>query len=151
MIREFEFYHGAALTRLIHGGTAVSIERYSGLGGNAAYVINNRVGLYIKYSANRLSPWTFTFKEEHQDEISEMKSVLNDVFVALVCRDDGIACLNYAELKFILDDQHEEVEWVRVSRRPREKYAVTGSDGKLKTKIGDNEYPSKVVYYLDNQ
>jgi len=150
LIREFELYHGAALSRLIHAQDNLVIERYPGLGGNAAYVINKRVGLYVKHSTNRMSPWTFTFLQNHQDEIFEMKSVLENVFVAMVCNDDGIVCLDYSELKNVLDDDHSLAEWIRISRRPREKYTVTGSDGKLRTKIGENEYPFKVVEAATN-
>lgn len=150
MVREFEFYHGAALARLIHGRKDISIKQYSATTSNASYVINNQFGLYLKHSTSRLSPWIFTFKQEHQDEIQEMKTAFNDVFVVLICGRDGMACLSYDELKLALDDDHEAVEWLKAARRTREKYAISGSDGKLKTKIGDNEFPSKITTRLRN-
>jgi len=148
VIREFEFYHGAVLGRLIRGSEGLSLEQYPGFGRNAAYVINKRVGLYIKHSTNRLTPWSFTFKQEHQDEIHEMRSVLEQVFVALVCWEDGVVCLSYDELKVILDENHNTSEWIRVARRTREKYTVSGSDGKLRYKIGENEFPEKILEHL---
>ena len=148
MIREFELYHGAVLGKLIRAENDLVIEQYPGFGRNSAYVINKRVGLYVKYSTNRLTPWTFTFKQEHQDEIFEMKSVLEDVFVALVCHHNGIVCVSHGELKQMLDNEHDPSEWIRASRHIREKYSVSGSNGRLGYKIGENEFPDKILDYL---
>jgi len=87
---------------------------------------------------------SFSFNQSHQDEILEIKNRIGEVFLLLVCFDDGIVTLNFDELKIILDEIHQKVEWVRVSRNPREKYSVKGSDGKLKFKIGGNEFPRKI-------
>jgi hypothetical protein len=145
MISRFEFYHGAALTRLIHGSKhAVAICQLNSDDNNASYILNDDTGLYVKYSTNRLSPWTFTFRRKHQDEIRLMSRKFSSVYVLLVCNEDGIVCLSFDELKDVLDHHHEDVEWLRVARRKREKYAVSGKDGKLKYKIGDNEYPVKI-------
>jgi hypothetical protein len=149
MVREFEFYHGAALARLIHGHTNINIEQYSAVTSNASYIVNERIGLYLKHSTNRLSPWVFTFKREHQQEVEEMKKELADVFVVLICGKDGMACLSYSELKLALNDEHGAAEWLKVARRIREKYAISGSDGKLKTKIGENEFPAKIISRLE--
>ncbi|OGH15234.1 MAG: hypothetical protein A2860_03695 [Candidatus Levybacteria bacterium RIFCSPHIGHO2_01_FULL_37_33] len=139
MIKEFEFFHGAALCQLVHNKKVYSIVTYP-TADNASYVINSGVGVYIKYSKKRLSPWRFTFKKEHQDEILEMKKRFGTVYVILVCNDDGIACLDYTELKKILDYLHEEAEWIAVYRSKREKYSIKGSDGKLQFKMGVNDF-----------
>lgn len=144
MIREFEFYHGVVLSRLVHGKVPVQIHTYP-TESNASYVLNNSVGLYIKHSTKRMTPWRFSFQQKHQNEIQEMKDKFDEVFLVLVCGDDGVVTLSFKELKKILDEQHDEVEWIAVSRRPREKYTVSGSDGKLKYKIGENEFPSKIL------
>lgn len=147
MLKEFEFYHGVVLSRLVHSKVPVSLTTYP-TDSNASYVINNLIGLYIKHSAKRMTPWRFSFQKKHQDEIREMKSKYSKIFLVLVCGDDGIVTLSYEELKLILDEQHEEVEWIAASRRPREKYKITGSDGKLKYKIGENEFPNKILKNL---
>ncbi len=144
MIKEFEFYHGAVLSRLTHANKPISLKLYP-TSSNSSYVINDKIGVFIKYSSKRMSPWSFSFRMEHQDEILKIKESLGKVFLLLVCHDDGIVALSFDELKFILDEKHDEVEWIRISRRPREKYSVKGSDGKLKFKIGGNEFPSKVI------
>ena len=144
MIKEFEFYHGAVLSQLIHADIPVSVKLYP-TKSNASYIVNGRVGVYVKHCAKRMSPWRFSFQKSHQDEILKMKNDLGEMFLALVCHDDGIAVLSFNELKMILNEVHEDTEWISVTRKPREKYTVKGSDGKLKYKIGDNEFPKKVL------
>ena len=150
MIKEFEKYHGLVLSRMLHESkNHISIETYPS-NDNASYIINGSIGLYIKYSKKRISPWRFTFMKEHQDEVLKMKKKFTEVFIVFVCHDDGIAALSYEELKIILDEVHEEVEWVAIKRRRREKYSVSGHDGKLKFKIGENEFPSKIIGVTKN-
>jgi len=144
MIKEFEFFHGLVFARILHGSQRpLSIKPFPSTT-NASYVINDKVGIYIKYSSKRMTPWRFTFKKEHQEEIELMKKDLKEVFLLLVCNDDGIVCLSYEELKQILDDQHDSIEWISATRHKREMYAVKGSDGKLGFKIGPNDFPEKL-------
>jgi hypothetical protein len=144
MIKGFEFYHGAAITRLVHSQRPLSIKVFPGHG-NASYIVNDRVGLYLKYSSKRLSPWAFSFQKEHQSEIDELKSKCPVVIVGLICHDDGIVGLSYLELKTILDDKHERVEWVSASRKPRGQYAIKGKDGRLLHKVSEGEFIAKVL------
>lgn len=145
MLKEFEFFHGVVFARILHGSkTPVSVTSYP-TPSNSSYIVNDNVGIFIKYSSKRMSPWRFSFQKQHQDEILEMKNKLGEVYTALVCNDDGIVCLSFDELKIILDTQHEEVEWISIARGPREKYEVKGSDGKLKFKIGNSDFPDKVL------
>jgi hypothetical protein len=144
MIKEFEKYHGIVFSRLFHDSIKqISIRSFPSKY-NSSYIINENIGLYIKYSKKRLSPWRFSFLKEHQDEISEMKKLFSNVFVVFVCHNNGIATLSFNELKKVLDEEHEEIEWVAIKRRSREKYTISGSDGKLKFKIGENEFPEKI-------
>jgi len=144
MIKEFEKYHGAVFARLFHESSQkVAIELYPSKS-NSSYIINNKLGIYIKHSTKRLSPWSFTFTKIHQDEILKIKNKYGEVFTVLVCHNDGIVCLSFEELKLVLDHHHEETEWVRISRGPRQKYTVAGKNGKLKFKIGENEFPEKI-------
>lgn len=143
MIKEFEFYHGAVLAKIAQASKKISISSYPSPS-RCTYVINGSIGLYIKHSSNRLTPWGFSFAKSHQDEIKQMSNSLDRVFIALVCGKDGIACLSFDELKAVLDDDHSDREWVRASRRPREKYAIKGSNGKLKFKIAHNHFPERI-------
>ncbi|MCF7887764.1 MAG: hypothetical protein K9L76_00645 [Candidatus Omnitrophica bacterium] len=144
MIKEFEKYHGAVFTRLLHGiSETVTIDTYP-TKSHASYVVNKKIGLYIKHSTNRMTPWVFTFKKIHQDEIIEIKNKLGEIYIVFVCHDDGIVCLSFDEFKKVLDHNHEDIEWVRIARNPRQKYSVSGKDGKLRFKIGENEFPKKL-------
>jgi hypothetical protein len=144
MIREFEFFHGLVLARILHGAQRPLTVRAFQSASNASYVVNDAIGIYIKYSAKRLTPWRFTFKKEHQAEIDLMRSKLTNVFLLLVCNDDGVVCLEYSELRQILDDQIDPIEWISATRHKRQMYAVKGSNGKLDFKIGQNDFPEKI-------
>ena len=101
MTNEFEFYHGLVFTKLIHNSReAVSIRLYS-RDSNSSYILNDNIGLYIKYSTKRLSPWHFSFQKINQDEIHQLKDQLGHVFLILVCGEDGIVSLSFEELKKI--------------------------------------------------
>lgn len=144
MIKEFEFYHGAVLTSLIHGsGNPIFIAPFPG-GSNASYVINKSISLFIKHSSKRMSPWRFSFAQDHQDEILEMKNKFGEVFLLLVCGEDGIVALSFDELKKILNETHDPVEWISVARNKNTEYTVKGSDGSLGYKISKKDFPRKL-------
>jgi hypothetical protein len=129
MLKEFEFFHGSVFARLLHSrNEPVNLRRYSSTD-NAAYVVDDAIGLFVKHSSKRLSPWRFSFQSRHQDEIVEMSHHLKKVFLLLVCNDDGIVTLSLDEVRRILDEVHQPVEWVSVARNKRKMYAVSGSDG----------------------
>lgn len=149
MIREFEFFHGAVIARIVHGvKNDVAIRPYPS-SSNASYVLDDKIGLYIKHSGNRMTPWHFSFAQFHQNEILEMRNHFGEVFIALVCKDDGIVCLSFDELKIVLNEIHDRHEWIKASRHSREKYQIKGSDGKLVFKIGANKFPGKVIEALN--
>lgn len=149
MIKEFEFYHGIVFARMLHSiQENVSIRPFPS-SDNASYVLNDKVGIYIKYSTKRLSPWRFSFQKRHQDEILDMKNKIGEVFLLLVCNDNGIITLSFNELKQILNETHEQVEWISATRGKREMFSIKGSDGQLEFKIGRNEFPRKL--FQENQ
>ena len=61
------------------------------------------VGIYVKYTKKPRSPWSFSFIQEHQEEIEVLAEVCNEVLITFVCHYDGIVCLTYKELKEVLD------------------------------------------------
>jgi|SRR5580700_8174752 hypothetical protein len=145
MTKDYEFYHGVVFTKLIHcAREPISLKTYSA-DSKASYILNSAIGLYIKHSTKRLSPWTFSFQKEHQDEIQELKNSLKEVFLILVCGDDGIVTLGFAELKKILDESHSDTEWISASRTPRKEYKVKGSDGTLSYKVSHVDFIDKIL------
>lgn len=144
MINEFEFFHGVVFARLLHGTQqTISVRTFQSVS-NASYVVNNDVGIYIKYSTKRMTPWRFTFHKIHQEEFDALNSRFPRVFLLLVCNDDGVVCLSYPEVKKILDNQHDPIEWISATRRKREMYSIRGSDGQLDCKIGKSDFPRKL-------
>lgn len=149
MLSEFQRYHGVVLTRLVHSSPkAITIRTYSSPS-NASYIIDGKVGLYVKHSTQRLPPWPFTFQKRHRDEILEMHNQLADVFIVFVCHTDGIVCLRFRELEGIVDMRHADAEWVRISRRRGEMYTVIGKQGRLERKIGDSDFPRRLIEGLE--
>ncbi len=147
MIYTYDYYHGSAINRLLDAGKSVKLMNFPS-DTNSSYTLNDKIGLFIKYSEKRISPWRFNFNKSHQQELNHMKDLHKKVYVIFVCSDDGFTCLSWSELKKLLDENHEDGEWIYIKRMRREKYTVTGSDGKLKYKIGKNDYPTKIVRNL---
>jgi hypothetical protein len=151
MTKEFEFYHGAVFTKLIHSYEGCSTLKPFPSSSNASYIYNDNIGIYIKHSAKRMPPWRFSLNKIHQDEILQMKNQLIEVFLVLVCGDDGIVTLSFAELKKILNDSHEEVEWISAYRPPNKEYTVKGSDGDLGRKVGKSDFPRKILKFCSEK
>ena len=147
-LNEHEFYNGVVLNRLIRKGKPIKIDVFP-TSGNNSFMINEKVGLYLKYSTKKISPWRFSFTKEHQEEMKIMRDLLENIYLVLICGKDGIACIEYEELKQVLDEYYEEVEWVSASRLKREQYSIKGSNGKLDFKIADTDYPKKIFEKLD--
>jgi len=138
----YTFFHGSALVRLVQDRRTSEIKLYSG---NNGYLVNNVAYIYLKHSSKRLSPWSFTFLPEHIKEIDEARKKIQNIYVVLICCDDGICCLNFKELsQIIFIGGFNKSKSIRISRSPREKYEVLGSDGRLNYKIGNNDFPRKI-------
>ena len=107
--------------------------------------IVGRIGLFIKTSQKRRSPWSYTFTKPHQLEIAKLDAEINETFLLLVNNDDGVTVLDYKELKQVLDDHFDDTEWIRVSRKLNSQYAVSGKDGELKGKVPPSDFPKVIV------
>jgi hypothetical protein len=144
MIGEQERYHGVVLARIVRcpfpSGASVRVRSQ----GRSAYLLDECVALYVKYSTSRLSPWSFSFAEAHQAELDVLAAAFDHTLVALVCGEDGVACLTWSEFKNVLDDNYEPIEWIKVSRKARQQYTVKGSDNRRGFKVADSEFPAKV-------
>lgn len=101
--------------------------------------------LFIKMSQNRRSPWRYSFSDMHQLEVSELQANSEGVFVLFAAGSDGVACISYPELKEILDEEYEPVEWVDVRRRLNESYRISGSNGKRDKPVRRNSFPDKII------
>ena len=157
-IYKYEPFHGAVLHRLIKDNSLSDLVIKPGLSKNS-YLIREStfgdtreektIGIFIKYSGKRLTPWRYSIYREEQEEMKLLEDACNTVFLLLVNRNDGIACLEYGYLKQLLDDSFEDVEWISVNRKRGEEYGLKGKDGKLNRKIPRNLYPKLVLDKLN--
>jgi hypothetical protein len=140
---DYTFFHGHALVRLVQDTQTHGIELYRG---NNCYLVNKKSGIYLKQSTKRISPWQFTFLSDHLNEIVSIERETKALFLVLICNNNGICCLDYQEIaQLILVGNMDQTKSIRVSRSTHEKYAVSGTDGKLKYKIGNSDFPRKVL------
>jgi len=146
MINEFEFYHGAVISRILHSSkNEIFILKINDLD-NASYVLNNKTALYIKHSTKRLSPWRFSFQIEHIKQIQNLSKSYNSVFAVLVCKDDGIVALNLEQLKVLLNFENpDSSQSIALDRNKGGFYGVNGSLNSLKNKISLNNFPSVLI------
>ncbi len=150
MIKEFEFYHGTIFSKLIHYFTeGISIKQYQS-SSNASYIFNNEIGIYIKHSTKRMSPWRYNFLKIHIDEILKISKDFEFVFILLVCEKDGVVILSLKDFKHVLDINGSDSEWISVSRLPGKEYTIKGSKSELKNKVGKTDLLKKIEEALKN-
>ncbi len=134
MLKQSDFFHGVLLSKLLDH-TELNVKKHDYF---SAYIINNK-SFYIKYSTSRISPWTFSFSESHIAELVNLSEQYEQIYVVLICNEDGICCLNFIEFKTAIAIENMNFpKWIKAIRQKGEKYSITGSDGKLLHKIGDS-------------
>ena len=107
-----------------------------------------KIGLFLKRSRKRISPWRYTFSKDNQHEIERLLKATNYLFVLLITDQEGVAVIDYPMLKMLLDDHFEESESISVSRKLRENYRVSGTDGKLDKALPKNSFPRAITEYI---
>ena len=126
----------------------------------SAYVIKSNIpamlgrgrkasaGIFVKVSNKRASPWRYAFLQQHQDEIKALKDEYGEVFVAFVNGQDGVACVDYSVLKLVLDEHHQDQEWVAITRKLHQNYRISGKDGDGERLLPKNNFPQAIVKYF---
>jgi hypothetical protein len=162
-INQEEKLHAVALVRLLEGLSQVFPHSRFGLireEGRSSYALSGYLdfrqrllpqvafGVFIKVSHKRKGPWSYSFRSTHQDQLAYLKEVYQQAFIVLVNGDDGIACVDFSGFKEVLDQYHEEQEWVRVSRKPNQGYRLSGNDGRLDKPLPKKAFPYVIVEYL---
>lgn len=138
MLDDYEFYQGVVLRQLAvenDYSLSVSFRPFVREGRINAFVINGRVGVYIKHSSKRMSPWRFTFTIEQAADLLDLEHKYPDSFVVFVCGTDGLVTLSFADLHSIVSFQESENAWISISRPPRTQYELAGNRGELKYKV----------------
>src|SRR4051812_49658228 len=129
MLDDYEFYQGVVLRQLVvenDYSLSVSFRPFVREGRINAFVMNGRVGIYIKHSSKRMSPWRFTFTIEQAADLLDLEAKYPDSFMMFVCGDDGIVTLSLDDLHRIVDFQQTDNAWVSLTRPPRLQYTVAG-------------------------
>ena len=152
--------HGAVILKLVDSisthskSLSINLEKGKSSSLYTLNIIENQsakkisIGIYIKISKKRISPWRYTFDRIHQSEIMDLALSTDELFIVFVAGLDGFAALSYNELKKLLDDNFDDTEWVSVSRKIRQSYRVDGKDSNKKIVLPKNVFPTKVLDYL---
>ncbi|MGM5021871.1 hypothetical protein [Tardiphaga sp. 367_B4_N1_1] len=136
MLDDYEFYQGVVLRQLvIEADYSTSFRPFVREGRINAFVINGRVGVYVKHSSKRMSPWRFTFTIDQAADLLDLEQKCPDSFMVFVCGTDGLVTLSFSDLHSIVGFQESENAWVSVSRPPRTQYDIAGNTGELKYKV----------------
>jgi len=149
MIPEYQFYHGALLHELIveaAGELRIALRDFHGR--PDAFVINGEVGILIKHSTARLTPWLFSFAKDHLLELRALREETRVCYAVLICDEDGFVCVRDSDLIAILASANAEAVSVRVDRRPRKMYRVSSSGNALDRKVakGVGEIMAEIIH-----
>jgi hypothetical protein len=135
MFDDYELYQGVVLRQLVVGATStIQVSPFRREGRINAFVVNEKVGVFVKHSSKRMSPWRFTFHVEHENDLSELEAAY-PAYVAFVCGEDGIVTIDTATLHELVSFDDTEQAWVRIDRKPRSLYGLAGNRSEFRYKI----------------
>jgi hypothetical protein len=138
MFDDYEFYQGIVLRNIIVGADySVMVRPFLREGRISAFVVNSRMGVFIKHSAKRMSPWRFTFNLDQVSDLLDLEGKYFDSFFVFVCGSDGLVTLDAASLHQILTFDDVEKAWIAIERKPRSQYSVWGNRAELPNKISN--------------
>lgn len=141
MIPEYKRYHGAVFAELIDEFPGpVTIEEWPEKGRISSYVLNGTIGLHIKHSGSRLRPWMFSVTPSNFQDIEQLRSRCDHLYVVLVCWLDGMVCIDDAEFQAIVS-QDPGRSWLRAERKKGELYTVSGARMELAGKRSNGVAP----------
>lgn len=136
MIDRQEFYHGAAIIKLLEDKRCEKVRKQ-----DFGYTVNDEIFIFLKYSTKGRSPWRFSFSESDIECLNLLAGSFRKIILALICGGDGICSISWKEATGLLGN---EAGWIAARRNFNEQYAVSGPRGKLNHKISLNEWPSKI-------
>lgn len=127
MIPEYKLYHGAVLAELVHrAAVPLQIDELSEEGRLSSYILDSLIGLQVKHSTARMRPWQFTFTRQNISELLDLRHSFAQVFVVLVCRTDGMVCLELSDFIRVMGSGESDQGWIRVDRPRGKWYEVSG-------------------------
>lgn len=130
MIPEYKLWHGAVLADLVDSFNGpVTFREHSDPGRLLNYVVNNCIGMQIRFATKKLHPWNFTFSAAHVGALVDLQARYPVTFLVLVCRDDGIIAVEADQVIPVLATNDQT--WLRADRRKREMYRLYGPAGEF--------------------
>jgi hypothetical protein len=142
MIDKQEFYHGAAITRLLEDPRCEQLRRR-----DFGYAVNEGIFVFLKYSTKGRSPWGFVFSGE---EARKLKGISGRVFIGLICGGDGICAVQWEDVRSLLGEVEGSAR-IAVRRRFNEQYGVSGPAAEFKGKVPVKAWPSLVFDSNSNE
>ena len=134
MIEKLEFYHGAALVRLIEDPRCVTIGKHP-----YGYRVNRDRIVAIKYSTKAHPPWGFTVSDDDIARFEAAEQEFANCVIAFVCGGDGVCALRWTAVAELLGNAPG---WISVKRGFAGCYAVSGQARTLRGKVAMNRWPA---------
>lgn len=135
MIPDYKLCHGAVLAEIVHClDRPVMIDELKEDGRLSSYILNERIGLQIKHSSHRLSPWPFTFTNSNMLELLDLRDRCDEVYVVFVGSHLGMVCLTIEEMLEVGDPGDSGQLWIRIVRSRGKWFSVFGAKGQLSCK-----------------
>jgi len=134
MLDKSEYYHGAAIIRLMGDARCLAVKKRGFLG----YVVNDEIFVFLKYTTKARSPWGFSFNKEDVDHLFTIEQEYKSVVLGLVCGGDGVCALHWSEAKELLGGKPGRIA---TGRKHNQCYAVWGTKGTWKRKIPLGRWP----------
>ena len=131
MTHEFERYYGIVFTSLFEEVSEVRIKKISD--NDSAYVLNNRLGLYIKHTTARISPWSYSFRTSDFAVIDQLELETTEIAFGLVCGFHGVCLISSQDLKVAGGVFQGDALRITVRTMRGGSWKVSGTAGELST------------------
>jgi len=143
MLDKSEYYHGAAIIRLLEDERCRAVRKRELLG----YIVNEDIFVLLKYTTKARSPWGFTFDQEDVDRCHRMMNEYRKLILGFVCGGDGVCALNWQEANELLNGKPGRIA---TGRKHNRSYSVWGTAGELKRKVPVGRWPS-IMFETEKQ
>ncbi|MCY4420216.1 MAG: hypothetical protein OXC42_03045 [Gammaproteobacteria bacterium] len=127
---DYEQYHGLVVRELaVELPDGIHIKAHDIHGIVNCFIVNEVIGLFIKHSSKRLSPWVFSFTKDNLTEIQLLSEDTEKTYICLVCGYDGFLTLSLNEFNQIASRKKGDTSLnLHVKRRKRQMYIVGGRE-----------------------
>lgn len=142
MIEKLEFYHGAAIVRLIEDDRCTSVGK-----NEYGYLVNGDRSIVVKYTTKAHSPWRFTLSQDDIARFDLAAQHFDTCVIVLVCGGDGVCSVTWAAARELLGGSPG---WLAAKRSFNGCYSVSGPAGALRRKIPLNQWPG-IVFGQENR